>query len=195
MTAAPDPIALFLRYLKAARRGLPETMSDAMSLATTSRNGRPRSRIVLLRRADRRGFVFFTNFRSDKGREIGARDRVALCLYWQHLEVQVRIEGRAAPVSDAEADAYFATRPRDSQVAAWASDQSRPLASRRQLLARFEKEKRRFAGGVVPRPPHWSGFRVTPDLIEFWSGRPHRLHDRQLYVRRGKAWRHRLLNP
>src|SRR5688572_18052134 len=105
-----------------------------MALATASRNGRPRARVVLLRGADRSGVVFFTNFRSAKGREIGARDRVALCLYWPHMKVQVRIEGRAAPVSDAEADAYFASRPRDSQVAAWASDQSRPLASRRQLL-------------------------------------------------------------
>jgi pyridoxamine 5'-phosphate oxidase len=192
----PDPIALFLRYLKAARRGfVPEDISDVMSLSTTSRGGRPRSRIVLLRGADRQGFVFFTNLRSDKGREIGTGGRVALCFHWPHLKVQVRIEGRARFVSAAEADAYFARRPRDSQIAAWASDQSRPLVNRRELLQRFKKEKLRFAGQVVTRPPHWSGYRVTPDLIEFWSGRPHRLHDRQLYVRRGKAWRHSILSP
>jgi pyridoxamine 5'-phosphate oxidase len=139
--------------------------------------------------------VFFTNLRSDKSREIVRSDRVALALHWPHLKVQIRVEGRARHVADAEADAYFEGRPRDSQIAAWASDQSRPLSSRRELLRRFDQMKARFAGGPVPRPPHWSGFRVTPDRIEFWSGRPHRLHDRQLYVRRGTAWRHTLLNP
>jgi pyridoxamine 5'-phosphate oxidase len=195
MPASPDPMALFLRYLRAARRGVPEDIGDAMALATTAAGGRPRSRIVLLRGADRRGLVFFTNLRSDKGREIDARDQVALSLYWPHLKVQVRVEGRAHAVSTAEADAYFASRPRDSQIASWASDQSRPLPTRQALLRRFEKEKARFKGVEVPRPPHWSGYRVVPDRFEFWSGRPHRLHDRQLYVRRGKRWTHRLLNP
>jgi pyridoxamine 5'-phosphate oxidase len=191
----PNPLALFARYLEAARRGVPDDFSDAMCLSTTGARGRPRSRMVLLRGLDRTGLVFFTNFRSAKGREIAASDRVALCLHWPHLKVQVRVEGRARPVEDRVADDYFASRPRDSQLAAWASDQSRPLASRSLLLSRFEKAKARFEGGPVPRPPHWSGFRVTPDLFEFWTGREHRLHDRQVYLRRGKAWRHSLLNP
>jgi pyridoxamine 5'-phosphate oxidase len=195
MAAPRGPIGLFLRHLEAARRGVGEDVSDAMTLSTVGPGGRPRSRIVLLRGADRQGFLFFTNLRSDKGREIGASAPVALCFHWPHLKIQVRIEGRARPVGAAEADAYFATRPRESQLAAWASDQSRPLASRGALLRRFELEKVRFAGAEVPRPPHWSGYRVAPDRIEFWHGRPHRLHERDLYVRRGASWKHTLLSP
>jgi pyridoxamine 5'-phosphate oxidase len=195
MATPLDPIPVFLRHLKAARRGTREESSDAMTLSTIAAGGRPKSRIVLLRGADRRGFVFFTNFQSAKGREIERSDRVALCVHWPHMTIQVRIEGRAKPVSKAEADAYFASRPRESQIAAWASDQSRPIASRQELVRRFAREQKRFLGCTVPRPPHWSGFRVTPDLVEFWYGRPHRLHDRHLYIRKGKAWKHSLLSP
>src|SRR5262245_8337210 len=134
MAARADPIALFVRHLRAARRGNPEDVSDAMTLSTLGPGRQPKARVVLLRGVDRRGFVFFTNLRSAKGREIGSSDKVALCFHWPHLAVQVRIEGRAAPVRAAEADAYFASRPRDSQLAAWASDQSAPIASRRELL-------------------------------------------------------------
>lgn len=179
----------------AARRGKPETSSDAMTLSTSAPGGQPKSRVVLLRGVDRRGFVFFTNMRSAKGREIDRLDRVALCFHWPHLESQVRIEGRARPVSDSEADAYFATRPRESQLAAWASDQSRALASRGELLRRFAAAKRRFGSGPVPRPPHWSGFRVVPRAIEFWNGKPHRLHDRRLWTRNGSRWKCTILAP
>jgi pyridoxamine 5'-phosphate oxidase len=190
-----DPIAIFIRHLKAARRGMPENVSDAMTLATMAPGGQPKARMVLLRGVDRRGFAFFTNFESSKGREIARSSKVALCFHWPELEVQVRVEGRARPVTAAEADAYFATRPRESQLAAWASDQSRPLARRGDLLRRFAAAKRRFGSAPVPRPPHWSGFRVEPAAIEFWYGRPHRLHERRLYVRRHSTWRSELLNP
>jgi pyridoxamine 5'-phosphate oxidase len=157
--------------------------------------GRPRSRVVLLRGADRRGFVFFTNLESAKGREIGRSDRVALCFHWPRLHVQVRIEGRAAPVAKREADDYFASRPRDSQLGAWASDQSRPIGNRRELLRSFREQEKRFADVPVPRPPHWGGYRVAPDVIEFWYGRPHRLHERLVFTRRGKAWKRTILSP
>jgi pyridoxamine 5'-phosphate oxidase len=151
--------------------------------------------VVLLRAVDRRGFVFFTNLRSAKGSEIARSRGVALCFHWPHLKVQVRVEGRATPVTDPEADLYFATRPRDSQIAAWASDQSRPLTSRLELLSRFARAKKRFEGQPVPRPPHWSGFLVVPSSIEFWYGRPHRLHDRHLFRRKGGGWTHSILSP
>jgi pyridoxamine 5'-phosphate oxidase len=195
MARFSDPIALFVRHMKAAREGTSEDVSDAMTLSTIGRSGQPRSRVVLLRGVDRRGFVFFTNLRSAKGSEISRSGRVALCVYWPHLKVQVRIEGRASQVADAEADAYFATRHRDSQVAAWASEQSRPIASRTELMARFRTAGRRFAGKTVPRPPHWSGYRVRPQAIEIWYGRPYRLHDRHLFTRSGRGWRHALLSP
>jgi pyridoxamine 5'-phosphate oxidase len=191
-----DPIAIFQRHLRRARRDAPaEDESDAAALSTVGRGGRPRSRMVLLRGADRRGFVFFTNLRSDKGREIARSDRVALCVYWPRMKVQIRIEGRATLVSDREADAYFATRHRDSQVAAWTSAQSRPISGRAELIRRFRIQQKRFEGTPVPRPPHWSGFRVAPDLIEFWYGRPHRLHDRRLFTRRGNRWIETILSP
>jgi pyridoxamine 5'-phosphate oxidase len=188
-------MAVFRRHLARAGRGQPEQVSHAMTLATNGPRGQPRSRVMLLRGLDGRGFVFFTNLRSAKGQDLARSPKVALCFHWPHIGVQVRVLGEAHRVADAEADAYFATRPRDSQVGAWASDQSRPLANRAALMRRFAKAQKRFAGAPVPRPSHWSGFRVRPDLIEFWHGRENRLHDREIWTRRGRTWRKGRLFP
>jgi pyridoxamine 5'-phosphate oxidase len=192
-----DPLEHFRTLLAAAqavdRAVLPEP--TAMTLATVGRDGQPSARLVLLKALDARGFVFYTNLRSRKGRDLEANPRAALTFHWQPLEVQVRIEGRAEPVDDREADEYFATRPRGSQIGAWASDQSEELASAAALDARFAEEERRFAGREVPRPPHWSGYRVIPERIEFWRNRPSRLHERRLFVRDGHTWKETLLNP
>jgi pyridoxamine 5'-phosphate oxidase len=192
-----DPIVRFQSLLARAtqvpREQLPEP--TAFALGTVDGAGQPSVRIVLLKDVDQRGFVFYTNFESQKGRELIASPRAALCFHWQPLEEQVRIEGRAEPVSDAEADEYFASRPRGSQVGAWASIQSQPMRNAIDLDTRVREMEQRFAGGPVPRPPHWSGFRVVPERIEFWKGKPSRLHVRHLYVRRGKAWTVELLYP
>jgi pyridoxamine 5'-phosphate oxidase len=192
---AADPLALFRALWAEARRRSPENVADAMALATVGTDGRPSARVVLLRGADERGFVFFTNFESRKGREALGRPDVALLFHWAALEIQVRIEGVATPVAPEEADAYFATRPRGSQLGAWASDQSRRLASRFGLLRRYVGFERKFEGEPVPRPPHWSGFRVAPTAIEFWLDRKSRLHVRGLYERDGQGWRFSWLNP
>ena len=192
-----DPIEHFRTLLSAAqavdRTILPEP--TAMTLATVGSDGQPSARLVLLKALDDRGFVFYTNLRSRKGRDLEANPRAALTFHWQPLEVQVRIEGRAERVSDAEADEYFATRPRGSQLGAWASDQSEELARAADLDARFAEAERRFAGREVPRPSHWSGYRVIPERIEFWRSRPSRLHERRLFLKQGERWRETLLYP
>ncbi len=194
---ANDPIARFGGLLALAREEPGHTEPTAMSLATLGPDGALSSRIVLLKSFDARGFTFFTNLNSRKGRGLLAHPGCALLFHWQPLEVQVRIEGNAAQVADAEADEYFATRPRQSQLGAWASDQSAALGSREELLARMEALVRRFEGHPVPRPPHWSGFRVAPRAIEFWRNQESRLHERELYTRASgdAAWVWRLLNP
>lgn len=166
-----------------------------MALATADSRGRPSVRMVLLKEASERGFVFYTNFQSRKAKQLDANPHAALCFYWEPIGVQVTVEGKAARVSDAEADAYWVTRPRQSQIGAWASLQSRPLEGRRMLLARAARFATKFAGRPIPRPPHWSGLRLVPDRIEFWKRRPFRLHDRQLYLKQGARWIFRRLYP
>jgi pyridoxamine 5'-phosphate oxidase len=199
MTAQPadDPIVRFQALLDRATRLPREQLPEptAFALGTVDQAGHPSVRIVLLKDVDARGFVFYTNFESRKGREIMATRRAAMCFHWQLLEEQVRIEGRAEPVSDADADAYFASRARGSQIGAWASIQSRPMQSASDLDARVAEMEQKFAGGPVPRPPNWSGFRVAPERIEFWKNMPSRLHVRHLYTRVGDGWRVELLYP
>ncbi|MBI4697038.1 MAG: pyridoxamine 5'-phosphate oxidase [Gammaproteobacteria bacterium] len=189
-----DPFARFGDWLAEAERDEPNDPA-AMSVASVGPDGRPSLRMVLLRGYDTRGFVFYTNFESRKGREILAHPFAALCFHWKSLQRQVRIEGPVEVVSEEEADAYFATRPRDSQIGAWASDQSRPLASRFELETRVAKFAAKFAIGSIPRPPHWSGMRVIPERIEFWKSGMFRLHDRLLYERKGEGWETHKLFP
>jgi len=197
MSDSLDPIARFTALLDRARALdrtiLPEP--TAFALGTVDERGMPSVRIVLLKDVDERGFVFYTNYESRKGRELLATRRAALCFHWQPLEVQVRVEGGAAPVGDAEADEYFASRARGSQIGAWASEQSRPLARREDLDARVARYEREYEGRSVARPKHWSGFRVTPDRIEFWKGMPNRLHQRGVFRRDGNRWRTEMLYP
>ena len=190
-----DPFALFAEWFAEARE---KELNDAeaMAFATADARGRPSVRMVLLRRFGPEGFGFFTNLDSRKGAELAENPYGALAVHWKSLRRQVRAEGRMEQVSDAEADAYFAGRGRDSRIGSWVSDQSRPLESRALFEARVEAMRQRFEGEDIPRPPRWSGFRLVPERIEFWSDRPHRLHERRLFTRQADgSWSEGLLYP
>ena len=191
--ASADPITEFQNAIERARAHQVDTAP--VVLATSDAAGRPSARLVLLRGVDARGFVFFTNYNSRKGRELSGNPHAALCFYWASLDEQIRIEGRVERVTAEESDAYFAGRPRGSQLGAWASDQSNVLPSRESLEEKYREIERRFEGQTVERPSFWGGFRLTPVRIEFWYGRPDRLHDRVVYVRDGPAWRIERLYP
>ncbi|MDA0786626.1 MAG: pyridoxamine 5'-phosphate oxidase [Proteobacteria bacterium] len=189
-----DPFAQFDAWLQEAVAAEP-TLPEAMTLATVSADGHPSTRMVLLKGHGPHGFVFYTNFHSTKGLQLLGNPNASLCFHWKTLRRQVRIDGPATPVSDVEADAYFASRPRGSQVGAWASEQSKPVDSRDILEARVRDLDAAYDGRDVPRPPHWSGFRLVPSRIEFWTDRPDRLHDRLVFDREGDGWRESRLQP
>ena len=195
MADIDDPLALFDSWFAEAQASEPND-PNAMALATSDTVGKPSVRMVLLKSHGPDGFVFYTNEQSAKGRELEENPSAALLFHWKSLRRQVRVEGRVERVSAGEADVYFATRSRDSQLGAWASDQSRPLENRELFEARFDEVKRKFEGKDVPRPPHWGGYRLVPVKIEFWQDRPHRLHDRRVFLAQDDGcWAKGLLYP
>lgn len=189
-----DPIGLFGAWLKEALASEPND-ANAMAVATVDESGLPDVRMVLLKGFDASGFVFFTNLESAKGRQLAGDPKAALLFHWKSLRRQVRVRGAVTPVSEAEADAYFATRARPAQIGAWASSQSRPLESRLALEKKVAEVGLRFGLGKIPRPPHWSGFRVAPETMEFWRDRPFRLHERLVFIRAGAGWKTTRLYP
>ena len=191
---AGDPIVLFRAWLAEAAASEPND-PNAMTLATADPSGLPDARMVLLKEVDARGFVFYTNLGSAKGRELATNPKAALLFHWKSLRRQVRVRGAVEAVTAEEADAYFASRARHSQIGAWASDQSAPMEGRFALEKRVAEYGLKFGLGPAPRPPHWSGFRVLPDSIEFWRDRPFRLHERRLYVRADGGWTTQTLYP
>ena len=195
LTVAPNPFAQFELWLKDALRTEGAVEGNAMTLATVDADGQPAARIVLLRGHDERGFVFFTNYESRKGHALKTHPKAALLFYWGGPERQIRIEGSVEPVSAAESDAYFATRPRGHRLSAWASQQSEIVVDRETLERKMNEADERFAGAEVPRPPYWGGYRLTPQRFEFWQGRPNRVHDRIAYTRDDGRWRIERLSP
>ena len=188
-----NPITEFLNAVERATARQVDTAPVA--LATADAEGKPSVRMVLLRGVDERGFAFFTNYNSRKSRDLDANPYASLCFHWVALDEQIRVEGRVERLSASESDSYFAERPRGSQLGAWASAQSSPLPSREQLEEEYRSTEQRFAGQIVPRPPFWGGYRIVPERIEFWYGRPDRLHDRIMYEKTETGWRIERLYP
>lgn len=195
MTDRTDPFTLFDSWLTEAQASEPND-PNGMAVATVDADGQPSVRMVLLKEYDTRGFVFYTNYESRKGQALIANPRAALLFHWKSLRRQIRIEGPVEQVTEAEADAYFASRPRDSRIGAWASDQSRAMPSRATFVKRIAEYGARYAIGEVPRPPHWSGFRVVPQSFEFWKDMPFRLHERRIFTPDGDGgWGEHLIYP